>query len=149
MKRPVFQYKSIYWIAILVNITVLFLYGNTSYSILASSEIYTGDFISISLIIITWIFSLISLFFLIKKHRLSIIIHSVVIVLVILNFLQIIFKARSYKGIIKEGHTSEDYMISSVIYLVIFGIWLVLIQKYKFRDSQVDLQIEEIGKHTD
>lgn len=149
MKRPIFQYKSIYWIAVLVNIIVSFFYGISSYSIVVSSEIYTGNFISILLILITWIGSLISLFFLIRKNKLGIIVHSIVLILVMINFLKIIFDALFYKEKIEAGHSSDDYIISSAVYLVIFGIWLVLVRQYKFRNSQADLQIEEIGKHTD
>ncbi|MDN5478897.1 MAG: hypothetical protein L0G39_18385 [Chryseobacterium sp.] len=149
MKRPIFQYRLIYWIAILVNISISFFYGTFTYSMAASSDIDSKEFFSVLLIAITWILSLVSLFFLIKKHKLASVVHSLVLILVIINFLKIIFEAVFYKQKLQEGLSSEDYIISSAIYLLFFGIWLIVVRYYRFIDSKVDLQIENIGKHTD
>lgn len=115
----------------------------------ASSDIDSKEFFSVLLIAITWILSLVSLFFLIKKHKLASVVHSLVLILVIINFLKIIFEAVFYKQKLQEGLSSEDYIISSAIYLLFFGIWLIVVRYYRFIDSKVDLQIENIGKHTD
>ncbi|SIS32115.1 hypothetical protein SAMN05421639_10266 [Chryseobacterium shigense] len=59
-----------YWIAIVVNISISFFYGTFTYSMAASSDIDPQEYISVLLIAITWILSLASLFFLLKKRGL-------------------------------------------------------------------------------
>lgn len=39
-----------------------------------------------------------------------------------------------------------DYIISSVLYLLFFGLIFITIQKYKFKNISNNLEIDEIGK---
>lgn len=61
-------------------------------------------------------------------------------------FLKTIFEA--LQDISKGINSSEpiDYVISSVIYLLFFGTFFFLIQKYKLKNMSNDLEINEIGK---
>ncbi|PQA95094.1 hypothetical protein B0A69_06490 [Chryseobacterium shigense] len=87
--------------------------------------------------------------FFIKKKRFAVVSHSIVLVLVIINFLKIILEAVFYKKQMQKGLSPEDYIISSAIYLLFFGIWLILVRHFRYIDNKLDLQIENIGKHND
>ncbi len=146
MKRKVFKYKFVYWIAVLVNLIVTILYMNYSYSIFLNSTFETKDLFSISLIFLTALFSVFVLIFLIIKHKLAVLLYSIFLILIIVIFFKTIFEALSDSKNFTNGAQPADYIISSVVYLLFFGSIFILIQKYKFKNIANDLEIDEIGK---
>ncbi|VXB60625.1 MULTISPECIES: hypothetical protein [Chryseobacterium] len=146
MKKKVFKYKFVYWISIVINLIVLILYWNYSYSIFLNSSFEIKDLFSISLIFLTALYSVLTLVFLLIKQRFAVLLYSIFLILIFIMFLKTIIEAISdeRKGI--NGTEPIDYLISSVVYLLFFGTIFFLIQKYKFKNTSDYLEIDEIGK---
>ncbi|MBP2616203.1 hypothetical protein [Chryseobacterium jejuense] len=149
MKKKIFQYGLVYWLAILINGIISFFYLAYSYSILISPEIDPKDIIPLILIVLIGVFSPIPLYFLIRKHRLAVLTYSILLILVITNFLGSVLWIVISEGKTKDGLPQSDYLLSLGIYLLIFGLWLIIVRKYRFKGMKTDLEIENIGKHED
>lgn len=146
MKRKVFKYKWVYWVAIMVNLIVMILYWNYSYSIFLNSTFETKDLFSISLIFLTALYSVLTIFFLIIKHRIAVLLYSIFLILIFIMFLKTIIEALGDEKNLTKGVEPMDYIISSIVYSLFFGIVFFIVQKYKFKNISNDLEIDEIGK---
>lgn len=146
MKKKVFKYKFVYWISIVINLIVLILYGNYSYSIFLNSSFETKDLFSISLIFLTTLFSVLTIVFLLIKQRFAVLLYSLLLILIVIMFLKTIFEILSDEQKVVNGNEPIDYVISSVVYLLFFGTVFLLVQKYKFKNTPNNLEIDEIGK---
>lgn len=141
MKGKVFQYGLVYGLAMLMNAVIAFFYISYFYSILITPNIDYTDSIYIVLIALIALFSPVALFFLIRKHRLAVLMQSVLLILVIINILSALLVDVFFK--------ESDYFISYAVYFLLFGVWLIIIRKYRFKGDKVYWQIENIGKHED
>ncbi|NML71403.1 hypothetical protein HHL23_16560 [Chryseobacterium sp. RP-3-3] len=147
MKGKVFQYKIVYWLSILINLIFSAVFGFASVNrIVTNSFLIKRDIIySLSIIIIA-ILSIIGLVSLIIKYKQSIRIFSYTLILLIITFtfgiLESIFIRKNF------GNDTSDYILVPILYLIMIGLF-ILIQKSKFKDNSVFLEIEEIGKHAD
>lgn len=146
MRKKVFKYKFVYWISIVINLIVLILYGNYSYSIFLNSSFETKDLFSISLIFLTTLFSVLTIVFLLIKQRFAVLLYSLLLILIVIMFLKTIFEILSDEQKVVNGNEPIDYVISSVVYLLFFGTVFLLVQKYKFKNTPNNLEIDEIGK---
>lgn len=146
MKRKVFKYKWVYWVAIMVNLIVMILYCNYSYSIFLNSTFETKDLFSISLIFLTALYSVLTIFFLIIKHKIAVLLYSIFLILIFIMFLKTIIEALGDEKNLTKGVEPMDYIISSIVYSLFFGIVFFIVQKYKFKNISNDLEIDEIGK---
>ena len=144
MKRKVFKYKFVYWIILLLNITI-----SISFLIGVDNRIETKDFDSIldvfsfTTITLISILSLISLVMLIIKNKNSTIVFSVVVLLILL--LISVFLIYSIFVVKDFGENKADFYTAPIPYLIISGV-LFLIHKYKSIDKFEYLEIDEIGK---
>lgn len=144
MKRKVFKYKFVYWIILLLNITI-----SISFFVGVDNRIETKDFDSIldvfsfTAITLISILSLISLVMLIIKNKNSTIVFSVVVLLILL--LISVFLIYSIFVVKDFGENKADFYTAPIPYLIIFGV-LFLIHKYKSIDKFEYLEIDEIGK---
>jgi len=141
MKRKIFQYGVVYWLAILINAIIAFFYLNYCYSILISSHINSKDILPLALIVLIGGFSPVALFFLIKRHRLAVLTQSILLLLIVINILGAL--------LMDVFFFKSDYVLSYGMYFLLFGLWFIIVRKYRFKGSKVDLQIESIGKHKD
>lgn len=146
MKRKVFKYKWVYWVAIMVNLIVMILYWNYSYSIFLNSTFETKDLFSISLIFLTALYSVLTIFFLIIKHRIAVLLYSIFLILIFIMFLKTIIEALDDEKNLTKGVEPMDYIISSIVYSLFFGIVFFIVQKHKFKNISNDLEIDEIEK---
>ncbi|WP_175622244.1 hypothetical protein [Chryseobacterium schmidteae] len=146
MKKKVFKYKFVYWISIMINLIVMILYWNYSYSIFLNSSFEIKDLFSISLIFFTALYSALTLIFLLNKHKFAVLLYSIFLILIVIMLLKTIFEALSDERKFVNGAEPIDYVISSITYLLFFGTIFFLIQKYKFKNTSDDLEINEIGK---
>lgn len=149
MKRKVFQYGLMYWLAVLINIIISYYHIAYSYSILISPYIDSKDIFFLTFIVLVGIFSVVSLYFLLTKHRLAILTYSILLVLININILVCIFEAAVYNEKTKNGTPHSDYLLSLGIYLFIFGLWFIIIRRYRYKRGIADPEIENIGKHED
>jgi len=144
MKKRVFKYKFVYWIILLLNITILI-----SFLVGVDNRIETKDFDSIldvfsfTAITLISILSLISLVMLIIKNKNSTIVFSVVVLLILL--LISVFLIYSIFVVKDFGENKADFYTAPIPYLIIFGV-LFLIHKYKSIEKFEYLEIDEIGK---
>ena len=144
MKRKVFKYKFVYWIILLLNITI-----SISFLVGVNNRIETKDFDSIldifsfTAITLISILSLISLVMLIIKNKNSTIVFSVVVLLILLIIS--VFLIYSIFVVKDFGENKADFYTVPIPYLIIFGV-LFLIHKYKSIDKFEYLEIDEIGK---
>jgi len=143
--KKVFQYKLVYWIALLINGVFATLFGFAFYTrVITNSFLNTKDFIYSILIFLIGALSALSLFLLIKKSGSSILTFSITLILILIIFSYGIFESIF---IIKDfGGDILDYTLMPAIYFILFGL-LFIIQKYKFKKGIIPLEIEEIGKH--
>lgn len=142
--KKVFQYKLVYWIALLINCIFVTLFGFAFYTrVITNSFLETKDFIDSILIFLIALLSTLSLFFLIKKNRYAILTFSATLIIILIIFsygiFEAIFIAKDFGGVL-------DYILMPAIYFILFGL-LFIIQKYKFKGKVIPLEIEEIGKH--
>lgn len=147
MKRKIFKSKFVFWTILLLNI---FLFTSFSFGVYNRIESdYFDDFLdvlSFGVINLITVLLFISLILLIIKNKNSIIVFSVVLILMLLLISIFIFYSIF---IIKDfGDNPTDFYIVPLIYLVIFGILLV-IHKFKYKQNLYELEIEEIGKYED
>lgn len=139
MKRKVFRYKFVYWIAILINVIFSVAFGFGIYNRIVINSIF--DIYSAVIFIILGL-SLLSLIFLIKKSKLSVLTFSVSLILI---FITITF------GIAKSifggyfGNDSMDYIMPPIIYSILFSLFF-LITKYKSKVDYDLLEIDQIGQ---
>lgn len=144
MKKKVFKYKFVYWIILLLNITI-----SISFLVGVDNRIETKDFDSIldvfsfTAITLISILSLISFVMLIIKNKNSTIVFSVVVLLILL--LISVFLSYSIFVVKDFGENKADFYTAPIPYLIIFGV-LFLIHKYKSIDKFEYLEIDEIGK---
>lgn len=147
MKRKIFKSKFVFWTILLLNI---FLFTSFSFGVYNRIESdYFDDFLdvlSFGVINLITVLLFISLILSIIKNKNSIIVFSVVLILMLLLISIFIFYSIF---IIKDfGDNPTDFYIAPLIYLVIFGILLV-IHKFKYKQNLYELEIEEIGKYED
>jgi hypothetical protein len=146
MKRKVFKYKFVYWIILLLNITI-----SISFLVGVNNRIDTKDFDSIldvfsfTAVTLISILSLISLVMLIRKNKNSTIVFSVVVLLILLTIS--VFLSYSIFVVKDFGENKADFYTAPIPYLIIFGV-LFLIHQYKSNDNFEYLEIEEIGKQS-
>ncbi len=130
----------------MINLIVMILYWNYSYSIFLNSSFEIKDLFSISLIFFTALYSALTLIFLLNKHKFAVLLYSIFLILIVIMLLKTIFEALSDERKFVNGAEPIDYVISSITYLLFFGTIFFLIQKYKFKNTSDDLEINEIGK---
>lgn len=130
----------------MINLIVMILYWNYSYSIFLNSSFEIKDLFSISLIFFTALYSALTLIFLLIKHKFAVLLYSIFLILIVILLLKTIFEALSDERKFVNGAEPIDYVISSITYLLFFGTIFFLIQKYKFKNTSDDLEINEIGK---
>ncbi|CAD7816641.1 hypothetical protein CHRY9390_03210 [Chryseobacterium aquaeductus] len=139
MKKKVFKYKFVYWVALLVNVIFLIAFGFGIYNRVFLNSVF--DIYSIIIFIIA-VLSVLSFILLIKKNKLSILTFSISLVLISLTIAFSIIKA------IFEGHYgngSLDYIMPSIIYSILFSL-LFLIIKFKSKNDYFQLEIDQIGQ---
>lgn len=149
MIKKIFQYGLVYWLAILINLIISFFYLSYFYSILISPYIDPKDIFFIILIALIAVFSPIPLYFLIRRHRIAVLTYSILLILVIINILSTILLVFLSKEKINNGRPQSDYLLSYEIYLLIFGLWFIIVRKYRFKGRKIDPEIENIGKKED
>ncbi|MCU7616119.1 hypothetical protein NZ698_02815 [Chryseobacterium sp. PBS4-4] len=139
MKKKVFKYKFIYWIALLVNLFFFIAFGFGIYNRIVLNSIF--DLYSVIIFIVA-ILSVLSSLLLIKKNNLSILTFSISLVLISSMIAFSIIKA-IFEGY--YGNDSLDYIMPPIIYSILFGL-LFLIIKYKSNNDHFQLEIDQIGQ---
>ncbi len=133
MKKKIFKYKFVYWIVLLLNISIsiAFLFG--VYNRIETD--YFDDFLDIfsfSTISLISIVSVICLVMLIFKNKNSVILFSTVLLLILLIITVFLFYSIFIKG--DFGENTSDWYTVPILYILIFGI-LILIHNYKSIDN--------------
>lgn len=139
MKKKVFKYKFVYWLALLVNVIFLISFGYGIYNRVVLNSVF--DIYSTIIFLIT-VLSVLSFILLIKKNKLSILTFSISLILI---FSTITFSI--IESILKGsfGGDSIDYIMPPIIYFVLLGL-LFLIIKYKSKIDYFQLEINQIGQ---
>lgn len=139
MKKKVFRYKFVYWLALLVNVIFIISFGYGIYNRVVLNSVF--DLYSLIIFIIT-VLSALSFMLLIKKNKLSILTFSTSLILIssLITFSII-------KSILEGsfGGDSIDYIMPPIVYFVLLGL-LFLIIKYKSKVDYFQLEINQIGQ---
>lgn len=139
MKKKVFRYKFVYWLALLVNVIFFISFGYGIYNRVVLNTVF--DLYSIIILIIT-VLSALSFILLIKKNKLSILTFSISLILISSTITFSIIKS-ILEG--SFGGDSIDYIMPPIVYFVLLGL-LFLIIKYKSKVDYFQLEINQIGQ---
>ncbi|MCW3168244.1 hypothetical protein OMO38_06865 [Chryseobacterium sp. 09-1422] len=139
MKKKVFRYKFVYWLALLVNVIFFISFGYGIYNRVVLNSVF--DLYSIIIFIIT-VLSALSFILLIKKNKLSILTFSISLILISSTITFSIIKS-ILEG--SFGGDSIDYIMPPIVYFVLLGL-LFLIIKYKSKVDYFQLEINQIGQ---
>lgn len=140
MKKRVFKYKFVYWIALIVNVIFCIAFGFGLYNRIIINllfDIYTV------LIFIIGMLSFSSVLLLINKSKLSILTYSISLILIFLIITFGIFKKLFLKNF---GNDSMDYIMTPIVYSILFGLFFLII-KYRVKTDFIQLEIDEIGRN--
>ena len=143
MKGKIFKNKFVFWTVLLLNI---FLLSSFSFGIYYRMQTdYFDDVLDVlSFVVINLItlLSLISLTLLIIKNKISVVVFSGVLIMMLLLFSIFIFYS---VFIVKDfGENVTDFYIVPIMYFIILGI-LFIIHKFKYRQNLYECEIEKIG----
>ena len=139
MKKKVFRYKFVYWLALLVNVIFFMSFGYGIYNRVVLNSVF--DLYSLIIFIIT-VLSALSFILLIKKNKLSILTFSISLILISSTITFSIIKS-ILEG--SFGGDSIDYIMPPIVYFVLLGL-LFLIIKYKSKVDYFQLEINQIGQ---
>ena len=139
MKKKVFRYKFVYWLALLVNVIFFISFGYGIYNRVVLNSVF--DLYSLIIFIIT-VLSALSFILLIKKNKLSILTFSISLILISSTITFSIIKS-ILEG--SFGGDSIDYIMPPIVYFVLLGL-LFLIIKYKSKVDYFQLEINQIGQ---
>ncbi|KUJ52270.1 hypothetical protein [Chryseobacterium sp. JAH] len=139
MKKKVFRYKFVYWLALLVNVIFFISFGYGIYNRVVLNSVF--DLYSLIIFIIT-VLSALSFILLIKKNKLSILTFSILLILISSTITFSIIKS-ILEG--SFGGDSIDYIMPPIVYFVLLGL-LFLIIKYKSKVDYFQLEINQIGQ---
>lgn len=139
MKKKVFRYKFVYWLALLVNVIFFISFGYGIYNRVVLNSVF--DLYSLIIFIIT-VLSALSFILLIKKNKLSILTFSISLILISSTITFSIIKS-TLEG--SFGGDSIDYIMPPIVYFVLLGL-LFLIIKYKSKVDYCHLEINQIGQ---
>lgn len=139
MKKKVFKYKFVYWIAVLFNVIFFIAFGIGTYNRIILNSLF--DLNSIIVFIVA-ILSVTSFLLLITKNNLSILTFSISLVLISSMIAFSIIKA-IFEGY--YGNDSLDYIMPPIMYSILLGL-LFLIIKYKSNNDHLQLEIDQIGQ---
>ena len=139
MKKKVFRYKFVYWLALLVNVIFFISFGYGIYNRVVLNSVF--DLYSLIIFIIT-VLSALSFILLIKKNKLSILTFSISLILISSTITFSIIKS-ILEG--SFGGDSIDYIMPPIVYFLLLGL-LFLIIKYKSKVDYFQLEINQIGQ---
>ncbi|MDH6253274.1 putative neutral ceramidase superfamily lipid hydrolase [Chryseobacterium sp. H1D6B] len=134
MNRRIFKYKLVYYLAILVNIILLFLSGMSILSLFKKFDLFYLIIVSIS--IICDVFAMI---YLIRKYKKAVLFLNISLSLIItFNAYYVLLKVLS-KGFYGLLH------FPNFLWFVLSLLLLLIINKYKVQGNNYN-EIEEIGQ---
>jgi len=139
MKRKVFKYKFVYWVALLVNVIFFISFGYGIYNRIVVNAVF--DLYSMIIFLIA-VLSVLSFLLLIKKNKLSILTFSISLILISSTITFSIVKSIFDGGF---GGDSMDYIMPPIVYFLLFGL-LFLIIKYKSKVDYFQSEIDQIGQ---
>lgn len=140
MKKKVFKYKFVYWIALIVNIIFCIAFGFGLYNRIIINSLF--DIFTVLIFIIEML-SFSSVLLLINKSKLSILTYSISLILIFLIITFGIFKKLFLKNF---GNDSMDYIMTPIVYSILLGLFFLII-KYRIKTDFIQLEIDEIGRN--
>jgi len=140
MKKKVFKYKFVYWIALIVNIIFCIAFGFGLYNRIIINSLF--DIYTVLIFIIEML-SFSSVLLLINKSKLSILTYSISLILIFLIITFGIFKKLFLKNF---GNDSMDYIMTPIVYSILLGLFFLII-KYRIKTDFIQLEIDEIGRN--
>lgn len=140
MKKKVFKYKFVYWIALIVNIIFCIAFGFGLYNRIIINSLF--DIYTVLIFIIEML-SFSSVLLLINKSKLSIVTYSISLILIFLIITFGIFKKLFLKNF---GNDSMDYIMTPIVYSILLGLFFLII-KYRIKTDFIQLEIDEIGRN--
>lgn len=132
-KRRIFVYKAVYYLAILASFVLMFFTFKAFISLFNNYDIIKLLFVPSALIL-----NLITFVNLIKKHTKAVLFLNISLCLFI-----VLTGRATVTDILSNGLSIEN---NSYKYLLSFLIVLVIVNKFKVRNSQFGNEIDEIGK---
>jgi hypothetical protein len=132
-KRRIFVYKAVYYLAILASFVLMFFTFKAFISLFNNYDIIKLLFVPSALIL-----NLITFVNLIKKHTKAVLFLNISLCLFI-----VLTGRATVTDILSNGLSIEN---NSYKYLLSFLIVLVIVNKFKVRNSEFGNEIDEIGK---
>lgn len=132
-KRRIFVYKAVYYLAILASFVLMFFTFKAFISLFNNYDIIKLFFVPSALIL-----NLITFVNLIKKHTKAVLFLNISLCLFI-----VLTGRATVTDILSNGLSIEN---NSYKYLLLFLIVLVIVNKFKVRNSEFGNEIDEIGK---
>jgi amino acid transporter len=140
MKKKIFKYKAVYWITLIVNIIFCIAFGFGLYNRIIINSLF--DIYTVLIFIIETL-SFSSVLLLISKSKLSILTHSISLILIFLIITFGIFKKLYFRNF---GNDSMDYLMTPIVCSILFGLFFLII-KYRVKTDFIQLEIDEIGQN--